>query len=77
MTPGQYPGLGALLPELLRAGMDESWYRYLNGYLASPRGANVRNELLHGFVDEPSQTTAALTMVGALYLAIREPVPPS
>ena len=57
--------------------MDESWYRYLNGYLASPRGANVRNELLHGFVDEPSQTTAALTMVGALYLAIREPVPPS
>ena len=69
-SPGQYPGLGALLPELFRAGMDESWYRYLYGFLASPRGANARNELLHGFVDEPSQATAALTMIGVLYLAV-------
>lgn len=55
-SPGQYPGLGALLPELRKAGLDESWFRFLHTYLASPPGANARNELLHGFVDEsPSQ----------------------
>jgi hypothetical protein len=68
-TPGQYPGLGALLPALLAAGMDESWCRFLSSFLTSPVGANVRNEILHGFVDEVSRSVAALILIGALYLA--------
>jgi hypothetical protein len=68
-TPGQYPGLGALLPALLAAGMDESWCRFLSSFLASPMGANARNEILHGFVDEVSAPIAALILIGALYLA--------
>lgn len=32
--PGQYPGVGALLPSL-KGGIPESWWRYLNGYVAS------------------------------------------
>ncbi len=32
--PGQYPGLGALLPTL--KDMPESWWRFLSGYIASP-----------------------------------------
>lgn len=66
--PGQYPGLGALLPSLKDA-IPESWWRYLNSYIASPLGDNVRNEVLHGFVDEFSETTAALVLIAALYLA--------
>ena len=68
-TPGQYPGLGALLPALLAAGMDESWSRFLSSFLASPMGANARNELLHGFVNRVAPPTAALILIGALYLA--------
>ena len=73
-TPGQYPGLGSVLSELRQAGLDESWFRFLNGYLANPGGGNVRNDALHGFVNEPSAETAALTLVAALYLALG-PVP--
>ena len=69
-TPGQYPGLGALLPELRKAGLDESWYRFLYTFLASVAGANTRNELLHGFVDEITEPTSALILTAALYLAV-------
>ena len=64
--PGLYPGLGALLPALLAAGMDESWSRFLSSFLASPMGANARNELLHGFVNRVAPPTAALILIGAL-----------
>ena len=67
--PGQYPGLGALLPALLAAGMDESWSRFLSSFLASPMGANARNELLDRFVNRVAPPTAALILIGALYLA--------
>lgn len=69
-TPGQYPGLGVLLPELRRVGLDEPWYRFLYGFFANPRGHNTRNEVLHGFVYEPSETQAALSLIGALYLSV-------
>jgi len=59
-NPGQYLGLGTLLPTLLASGMDEAWTRFLQGFLASPMGFNFRNELLHGFVMDPSETMAAL-----------------
>jgi len=69
-TPGQYPGLGTLLPALAAAGMDESLYRYLHTFMASSTGANFRNETLHGFVDEVSAVYAGAVIIGALYLTI-------
>ena len=68
-NPGQYPGLGTLLPALRSYGLDESWSRFLEGFFAKPIGANTRNELLHGLELEPSKPTAALVLVAALYLA--------
>lgn len=68
-NPGQYPGLGTLLPALRAHGLDESWARFLEGFLAKPIGANTRNELLHGFELEPSESEAALVLIAALYLA--------
>lgn len=67
-TPGQYPGIGRLIPELQQAGLDESWSRFLQGFLAKPMGSNYRNELLHGFDDDPSAAAATLLVVSALYL---------
>ena len=60
-SPGQYPGLGALLPELRKVGLDESWFRFLHTYLASTSGTNTRNELLHGFVGEITEPAARLS----------------
>jgi hypothetical protein len=75
-TPGQYPGLGALLGMLLAAGFEESWIRYFGTLLSNPLGENERNELLHGFVDDPADTTATLVFVGILFLARRVEVKP-
>jgi len=68
-APGQYIGLGALFSALQVAGLDESWTRFLHGLLSSPMGLNYRNELLHGFELETSETTAALVFIGIIYLA--------
>jgi hypothetical protein len=62
-APGQYIGLGALFSALQVAGLEESWTRFLHGLLSSPMGLNYRNELLHGFELETSETTAALLFV--------------
>jgi hypothetical protein len=56
---------------LLSAGFDEGWARYLGTLLSDPLGENTRNELLHGFVDEPPEQTATLVFVGILFLALR------
>jgi hypothetical protein len=69
-SPGQYPGLGALLAMLRAAGLDESWTRYLGSLLSNPMGPNARNELLHGFVDIPPEPWAPLVFVGVLFLAV-------
>jgi hypothetical protein len=76
-TPGQYPGLGALLGILLAVGFDESWTRYLGTLLANPMGLNARNELLHGFVDIPPEWWAAVVFVGVLFLAVHVKVTPN
>jgi hypothetical protein len=76
-SPGQYPGLGALLAMLLAAGLDESWIRYLGTLLANPMGANARNELLHGFVDMPPESWATLVFVCVLFLAVHVTVTPT
>lgn len=75
-SPGQYPGLGALLAILLAAGLDDSWVRYLGTLLANPMGQNARNELLHGFVDLPPDSWATLVFVGVLFLAVHVTVTP-
>lgn len=67
-TPGQYAGLGALLPVLQRAGVNESWLRFLQTVFAATAGMNFRNDLLHGFVDEIHAGHAALALLAALYL---------
>lgn len=69
-TPGQYPGLGALMPELVESGMDQSWSRYITTLLSSPSGWNVRNEALHGFLPEVGSPYAALILIAALYLCL-------
>ena len=66
--PGQYAGLGALLPILQNAGIDESWVRFLHTALAATPGFNFRNDLLHGFVDQVRSGHAALVLLAALYL---------
>jgi hypothetical protein len=68
--PGQYPGLGAMLSELRKIGMDESWFRFLHTFFTSVAGANERNELLHGFINEVNEPTSALVMLAILYLAV-------
>lgn len=68
--PGQYPGLGSLLPELRKLGMDESWFRFLQTFFAAVAGANMRNEFLHGFIDEVTEPTSALIVLALLYLAV-------
>jgi hypothetical protein len=67
-NPGRYPGLGMLLPALSERGLDESWARFLHGFLSNPAGGNVRNELLHGFELEPGEGTCALLVVCVLHL---------
>lgn len=68
-TPGQYAGLGALLPVLLNKGVNESWIRFIQTALCAPIGMNYRNELLHGFVDEVHSGNAALILLAGLYLS--------
>jgi hypothetical protein len=67
-TPGQYAGLGALLPVLRRAGVNESWLRFIQTVFAATAGMNFRNDLLHGFVDEIHAGHAALVLLADLYL---------
>ena len=67
--PGKYPGLGFLLKELQKLGLDESWYRFLWTFLASPAGMNFRNELFHGFFLGTSRAHCVLLLRAVLYLA--------
>ena len=66
--PGQYPGLGSLLGTLQEHGLNENWYRYLYTTLASPTGWNLRNEMVHGFVDDVGFAVSALALQCAAYL---------
>ena len=76
-TPGTYPGLGILLPELARRGLDESWYRFLRTLLFAANGWNLRNEALHGFVEDVDATTAGLVLIALLYTSHLQPTLPA
>ncbi len=75
--PGQYPTLGNLLGRLDEPLLDRDWRRYLETLLVLPGiGLNLRNERLHGLDDsDVASATAALVLVGCVYLASVEPPP--
>ena len=60
-SPGQFAGLGALLPYLVDNGLDPDWERFLRTYLLSD-GYNIRNLTAHGYLDEATPATAALVL---------------
>jgi hypothetical protein len=70
--PGQFPGLGFLLPRIVDEGFDKDWERFI-GTLLLPRGHNLRNLLAHGFVDGISPGTAALALRAAGLMTIITP----
>lgn len=68
-TPGQYPGLGALLDRLPERGFDESWRRFLLSIFASASGENYRNEWSHGLLLHVDGLHATHTLIALYYLA--------
>lgn len=76
-VPGQYAGLGALLPILAEEyGLTESDARFYSVVLRHPAGLNLRNQLAHGFLGDPGPGYAALLLHAALRIAtIRPPDP--
>lgn len=72
-TIGQYPGLGALLPDLEREGLDPDWIRFLK-VLLLPDGRNLRNLIAHGFLHDVQRHDAAL-LLRAAAMMILMPIP--
>lgn len=69
--PGGYVGLHVLLDELEKLALDESWAYFFRWLLLGPYGANLRNDVAHGFVFDPGPVYAALLLraVSVLVLA--------
>jgi hypothetical protein len=68
------PGAGVAVGAGRPWGLDPSWHRYLRTFPAAVNGANLRNEILHGFVEDVDQTTAGLVLIALLYAALLHPV---
>lgn len=67
--PGQYAGLGQLLPILHEEySLEESRTRFLVAVLRHPAGLNLRNLMLHGFIGDPGPGAAATLLHVALSL---------
>ena len=67
-SPGQYVGLGVLLPEFYDIyNVTEKEQRFFNAILKHPGGWNLRNLLSHGYLPGINGGVAAL----ALYAALR------
>lgn len=60
--PGGYVGLYILLDELEKLALDESWTYFFKWLLLGPYGANLRNDVAHGFVFDPGPIYAALLL---------------
>lgn len=76
--PGQFPGLGAMLPIFFEEyEISESRQRFLTAVLTDPAGLNTRNLLSHGINDYGDPGTAALLIHTALSLATAELRQPS
>jgi hypothetical protein len=73
-VPGQYAGLGHLLPILQEEhGLDESSVRFLSALLRHPAGLNLRNQMLHGFVGDLGPGVAAVLLHAALGMCTIRP----
>jgi hypothetical protein len=60
--PGGYVGLYLLLDDLEKLALDESWAYFFRWLLLGPYGANLRNDVAHGFVFDPGPVYAALLL---------------
>lgn len=68
--PGGYVGLYVLLDELEKLALDPSWTYFFRWLLLSPYGANLRNDVAHGFVFDPGPIHTALTLRAVSVLAL-------
>jgi len=69
-TPGQFPGLGVLLPLLSELyQLPESCSRFLAALLTHPAGMNLRNRMAHGYIGSVGPPIAAVLVHAALSLA--------
>lgn len=69
-TPGQFPGLGVLLPLLSELyQLPESRTRFLSALLTHPAGMNLRNRMAHGYIVSVGPPVAAVLIHSALNLA--------
>lgn len=67
LIPGGVYGLGYLL-EQLKGRLDEKWRRYIICVLSEPLGFNLRNNISHGLLINPSLQEATLLIHIACYL---------
>lgn len=66
-VPGQYPGLGVLVPIVGQLyDLDESKVRFLTSLLTHPAGLNLRNQMSHGLTQLDGPGAAALLIHAAL-----------
>jgi hypothetical protein len=68
--PGGYVGLFVLLDELEKLALDESWAYFFRWLLLGPYGANLRNDIAHGFVFDPGPVYAALLLRAVAVLVL-------
>lgn len=74
--PGGYVGLYVLLDELENVALDESWAYFLRWLLLGPYGANLRNDIAHGFVFDPGPVyTALLLRAVSLLVLVADTLP--
>ena len=70
-SPGQYVGLGALLPEFYDIfEVREGDQRFFNAVLKHPGGWNLRNLLSHGYLPAIRGGVTALALYAALRVLI-------
>lgn len=72
--PGGYPGLYVLLNELEKLALDEDWVWFLRWLLLGPIGANIRNEVAHGFLSDLRPDYVALVLRAAAVLITAAPI---
>lgn len=74
--PGGYVGLYVLLDELEKLALDPSWAYFFRWLLLGPYGANLRNDVAHGFVFDPGPNHAALALRAVSVLVLVAGPPP-
>lgn len=68
--PGGYVGLYVLLDDLETIALDPSWAYFFRWLLLGPHGANLRNDIAHGFVFDPGPAYTALLLRAVAVLCL-------